>query len=174
MVMSMRRGMSALILALVFAMTLVFVRSAAAAPYPPVTTAALSVSTTTPCEGQSIQAGGADFGASEAVTLAVGGQAIATAAANASGAFDKTVTTPDLIGRQTLTGTGQISGHHASLSLNIRECGGAGVAGASIGGSGLAFTGVQIAGLALGAAILIGVGAFFVAAGRRRRTSVHA
>jgi len=139
---------------------------AGAASYPPITGTGLTVSTTTPTQGQTIEVGGAKYGANETVTLTIGGISVGTATTDSSGAFDPAVVVPlTLIGAQPLTGVGVTSGATASLTLTIL----AATAGSGSSGSGLAFTGTQIAG-ALGlAVVLLAVGAGFVLAGRRRR-----
>jgi len=175
MVMTMRRVLSALAVLGLFLTTLAVGHGASAAPYPPTTSAALSVSSTTPCEGQTIKVGGANFGATEVVLLAIGGNSAGSATTDSSGSFDPTVTTPNLVGGQTLTGDGQTSGRSSSLTLTIRDCSSAGGAGGTTGGGGnLASTGVKIAGLSLLAAALLGGGMFFVTAGRRRKSAAAA
>jgi hypothetical protein len=165
MVMMMRRVLSALAAVDVLAFGLLFAGSASAAPTPPVTHASLSVSTTSPCVGQAIEVGGTNFAAGETIKLSIGGQTVGTATTGATGSFDPSVNTPDLVGEQQLIGVGQSSGRQGALTLRIRKCGA--VAGESIDSGGLAFTGVEIAGLCLLAAVLIGGGAVFVSAGRR-------
>ncbi|PZS18054.1 MAG: hypothetical protein DLM57_06965, partial [Pseudonocardiales bacterium] len=108
--------------------------------------------------------------AGEVVNLTIAGSSVGSATTDAAGAFDPNVTTPDLVGAQTLTGTGATSGLSASLTLTIRDC----VAPAGVGGGGLAVTGVQIAGITLLAVLLLGAGVFFVTAGRRRKSAVRA
>jgi hypothetical protein len=168
----MRRVLSALAVVWVLATALLFVGNASAAPYPPVTHPSLSVSTTTPCVGQAIEVGGTNFAAGETIKLSVGGQPVGTATTGATGSFDPSVNTPSLVGKQDLTGLGATSGREASLMLTIRNC--SGVSGESTSSGGLAFTGVEIAGLCVAAAVFIGCGAFFVAAGRRRNSAVGA
>jgi hypothetical protein len=168
----MRRVLSALAVVWVLATALLIVGNASAAPYPPVTHPSLSVSTTTPCVGQAIEVGGTNFAASETIKLSIGDRAVGSATTGATGSFDPSVNTPDLVGKQQLSGVGETSGREGSLTLTIRNC--SGVAGESTGGGGLAFTGVEIAGLCIAGAVFIGCGAFFVAAGRRRNTAVGA
>lgn len=170
----MRRVLSALALLGLLMTTLFFTQGAAsAAPYPPPVTTSLSVSSNTPCAGQSIKVGGSGFGATEAVTLSIGGTVVGSATTDAAGSFDPDVTTPNLIGGQNLTGLGQTSGRTASLTITIRDCAGAGASGGGGGGGGggLASTGVKIAGLGLLAALLLSGGMFFVIAGRRRASA---
>jgi hypothetical protein len=177
MVISMRRVFSALILTSILAPALIFIPTATAdpaVPDAPATTAALSVSTTSPCQGQSVHTGGADFGANETVNLTVGNRTVGTAGTNASGAFDWTVTTPDVSGRQTLAVVGQTSRHRAALTLTVRGCTATGVSGGSIGGGGgLTSFGAVIAGLCAVAAVVFSIGAL-VAAGRRRKSAAVA
>jgi hypothetical protein len=175
MVILVRRVLGALVVLGLFLVTIAFGSSpATAAPYPPTGTAAVTVSSTTPCTGQSIKVGGTNFGANEVVTLDIAGTAVGSATTDADGSFDPSVTTPDLVGGQSLTGTGQTSGLTASLTLTIRDCAAAGGASGGGGGGGLASTGVKIAGLSLFAAALIGLGLFFATAGRRRKSAARA
>ncbi len=165
MVMTMRRVLSALAAVCVLAYCLLFTAGASAAPVPTVTHPSLSVSTTSPCVGQAIEVGGTSFAAGETIQLSIGDQTVGTATTGATGSFDPSVTTPDLVGEQQLTGVGQTSGRQGALTLTIRKC--SAVAGEGLDSGGLAFTGVEIAGLGLLAAVLIGGGALFVSAGRR-------
>jgi hypothetical protein len=140
--------------------------TAGAASYPPVTGPTITVSTTTPTQGQTIEVGGANYGANESVRLTIGGILVGTATTDSSGAFEPAVVVPTtLIGAQPLTGVGLTSGATASLTLTIS----APAAASSNSGSGLAFTGEQIAGALLLAVVLLAVGGGFALAGRRRR-----
>jgi hypothetical protein len=165
MVMIMRRVLSALAAAGVLAFGFLLAASASAAPDAPVSHPSLSVSTTSPCVGQAIEVGGTNFAAGETITLSIGDQAVGTATTGATGSFDPSVDTPDLVGEQQLVGVGQSSGRQGALTLRIRRCSAA--AGESVNGGALALTGVEIAGLSLLAAVLVAGGAVFVSAGRR-------
>jgi hypothetical protein len=178
--MSKRRGLSVLVVLGLFVATLAFGSSAATAAaatcgtgYPVTTQASIAASTTTPFVGESIDVSGTCYHANEGVALTIGGVSVGTAHTDANGSFTLTVKVPDLLGAQSLVGRGASGeGNDVdSLTLTIE---GSGVAGESIGGGGggLASTGVKIAGLVLLAGALIGGGAFFAVAGRRRRSAV--
>jgi hypothetical protein len=167
----------------------VFARTAEATPYPPVTGAQIAVSTTTPYVGERIEVSGTFFGPDELVDIAIHGQVVASAHADARGSFDPSVVVPAPAGQQQLTAHGRTSGLDASpILLTVRDAtGGLGVdaaaavssgtgagAGVGAGHSGLAFTGVQIAMLCLLAALLLGGGTAAVYAGRRRRAGARA
>jgi hypothetical protein len=151
-------------------------------PYPVGVGATISASTTTPYVGQTIKVGGRNFGADEDVVISIGGTRVATAHTDVMGSFDPQVVVPGPAGDQELSGVGA-SGSACdadSLTLHVRvgaavepiavgpRGGGSGI---GAGSGGLAFTGVQIAAMVAAAAVLLGVGAFLVTAGRRRRTT---
>jgi hypothetical protein len=124
-------------------------------------------STTTPFQGQTIEASGIGYHANEDVALSIGGIPVGTAHTDSSGNFDPAVVVPtSLIGDQPLTGAGA-SGQPDdidSIVLNIRAAG----AGGSSSSGGLASTGVDIlTGVAIALA-LIGAGVLFARGGRRR------
>jgi hypothetical protein len=177
MMMSMRRVLSALAVLWVCAAAFLAAGSASAAPsptpppYPPVTPPSVSVSTTSPCVGETIDVGGTGFTGGETVALNVGGKAAGSATVGAAGSFTATVNTPGVTGQQELGVVGQSSGLVATASLTVSNC--SGVSGES-SSRGLAFTGVQIAGLCVAGLVLIGGGVLFVAAGRRRNAALGA
>jgi len=165
----MRRVLSAFaVLGVFLAIVLGVSSSASAGPYPPGGTAALSVSSTTPCTDQAITIGGSGFTANETVNLIVDGGSGPSVRANAAGSFELSFTTPSTAGALDFIATGLTSRSTATVTVTVRDC-----AGVSGGGGGLATTGVKIAGLILFAAVLLGAGAFFATAGRRRRSTVH-
>jgi hypothetical protein len=176
MVMSMRRVLCALAVLWVCAAGFLAAGSASAAPsptppYPPVTPPSVSVSTTSPCVGETIDVGGTGFTGGEAVALSVGGHAAGRATVGAAWSFTATVNTPAVTGQQDLSVVGQSSGLVATASLTVGNC--SGVSGESAG-RGLAFTGVQAAGLCVAGLVLIGGGVLFAAAGRRRKSALGA
>ncbi|MDT4971668.1 MAG: hypothetical protein QOG22_1811 [Pseudonocardiales bacterium] len=179
MVMSMRRVVSVLAVFGLFVAALAFGSSAATAAaatcgsgYPVTTQASIASSTTTPFVGESIKVSGTCYHANEDVAITIGGVSVGTAHTDANGSFELTVTVPNLLGGQLLVGRGASGATNDvdSLTLTIEASGAAGVSGG--GGGGLASTGVKIAGLVLLAGALIGGGAFFAIAGRRRRSAV--
>jgi hypothetical protein len=180
--MLMRRVLSALAVVGLCLTALVFGPGAAtaAAPacgtgYPVTTQATISVSTTNPFVGEKIEVSGACYHANEDVRITIGGVFVGTAHSDANGAFDPSITVPNLLGPQVLVGTGASGEANDvdSLTLTIAASAVGGVSGNSGGGGGLASTGVKIAGLVLLAGALIGGGAFFATAGRRRKSPVH-
>jgi hypothetical protein len=176
MVMSMRRVLRALAVLWVCGAALLAAGGASAAasptpPYPPVTPPSVSVSTTSPCVGVTIDVGGAGFTGGEAVALSVGGHVSGSATVGAAGSFTATVNTPAVTGQQVLSVVGRSSGLIATAGLRVSNC--SGVSGAS-SGRGLAFTGVQAAGLCVAGVVLLGGGLLVAAAGRRRKSAVGA
>lgn len=148
--------------------------------YPVKAGATLSVSTTTPYSGQTIDVSGTNFQAGEHVTLKLNGKAVATVKADSKGAFKTSFKVTAAPGNFELTATGAVCGV-AGLLLAVRA--GSGVGGVSAtqspgsgaggaasgqGGGGLAFTGLDVALLLLVAVALLGGGGFMLRAGRRR------
>jgi hypothetical protein len=178
-----RRFAAPMIAIIVFLLSVVAMQSASAAnnaPYPPTTQAVISTSTTTPYQGQHIEVSGMTYHASEDVKLYIGGQFVGTGHTDSAGSFDPLVTTPDLLGHQTLTGVGASGAANDvdSLVLTISKGSPAGVAGGGgpggSSGGGLAFTGVEIAGLVGIAVALLAGGTAMMVVGRRRGQAVRA
>jgi hypothetical protein len=138
--------------------------------YPPGPNATIMSSTTTPFAGQKIEASGISYCPNEDVRLTIAGTFVGTAHTDGSGSFDPQVVVPGPAGDKALCGIGAsgLANDQDCLTLHVRA--GSGVAGES---SGLASTGVKIAGLVLAAIALIGGGAFFTTAGRRRKSDAR-
>jgi hypothetical protein len=147
----------------------------------------VGVSTTSPGVGSTITVSGSGFASGETVNITVGNYGVGAAHANRAGEFRTQVSLPSgLSGSQTLTATGETSGHTASITLCIGgNCGTAGGpppvnnggvsnGGANNGGGGgiLASTGVAVIGIGgLGLVLLLG-GGLMLLAGRRRNAAV--
>ncbi|HEU5006512.1 MAG TPA: hypothetical protein VFT67_06045 [Jatrophihabitantaceae bacterium] len=151
--------------------------------YPVKAGATLSVSTTTPYSGQTIDVSGSNFQAGENVTIKLNGKAVATVKADSKGSFRTSFKVTGPPGKFVLTATGTVCGV-AGLLLTVRagsgvggvsasQSPGAGAGGAATGqgGGGLAFTGVDVALLLLVAVALLGGGGFMLRAGRRRHAA---
>jgi hypothetical protein len=151
--------------------------------YPVKAGATLSVSTTTPYTGETIDVSGSNFQAGEKVTLKLNGKVVATVTADSKGAFSTSFKVTAAPGKFELTATGSVCGV-AGLLLAIRAAAGVGGvsasqspgagaagAGATGQGGGLAFTGLDVALLLLVAVALLGGGGLMLRAGRRRHTA---
>lgn len=139
--------------------------------YPASSGATIMASTTTPFVRQTIEVSGINFCPNENVSLSIAGQSVGTAHTDASGSFDPQVVVPGPPGDKVLRGVGAsgVELDRDGLLLHVRGSNVGGAGGSTGGGGGgLAFTGVQIAALCVLAVLLIGGGAFFARAGRRK------
>jgi LPXTG-motif cell wall-anchored protein len=169
---SLRTGAALSVLAalgLVAANVLSALPASAAPPYPPVGTAPLAVSTTTPAPGETITVSGNGFGPNEVVTLVLHSVPVTLASTltDSNGTFSVPVTIPsDVRGVHVLTATGRTTGTTFSITLTIGfEPPGGG------GGGGLPNTGLMVWGLGIVAVALLTLGAALVVSGRRRRSA---
>ena len=139
------------------------------ANYPPAPNATVMSSTTTPFVGQKIEVSGSAYCPDEDVRLTIGGTFVGTAHTDGTGAFDPSAVVPGPVGQKQLCGVGAsgLANDQDCLTLTIGA--GHGTEAATTGG-GLAMTGTQVAGLVVLATALVAGGAFFAAAGRRRKT----
>jgi hypothetical protein len=139
--------------------------------YPPEPNATVMASTTTPFAGQKIEASGTVYCPDEDVTLTIAGKFVGTAHTDASGAFDPQVVPSGPPGDKQLCGIGAsgLSNDQDCLTLHVTAGHGVEAAGTG-GGGGLAFTGAQVTGLIALAVVLVVGGAFFTAAGHRRKS----
>jgi hypothetical protein len=139
--------------------------------YPPAPHAMIMASTTTPAVGETIEASGTAYCPDEDVRITLDGKFVTTAHTDVTGSFDPPVTitrTGDL--RLCGTGASGLADDRDCLMLSVR----AGGAASSVpphrpNGGGTAFTGVDVLLLGVLAAVLLGVGWAFAAAGRRKR-----
>lgn len=142
--------------------------------YPPEPNATVMASTTTPFAGQKIDASGTAYCPDEDVTLTVAGKVVGTAHTDTSGAFaPQVVVVPGPPGDKQLCGIGASGLSNDQDCLTLHVTAGHGVEAAAAGGGsggGLAFTGAQVMGLIALAIALVAGGAFFTAAGRRRKS----
>jgi hypothetical protein len=151
--------------------------------YPVKAGATLSVSTTTPYSGQTIDVSGSNFQPGENVTLKLDGKTVATVIADSNGSFSTSFKVTAAPGKFELTATGSVCGV-TGLLLAIRagagvggvsatQSPGAGAAGAGATGQGggLAFTGLDVALMLLVAVALLGGGGVMLRAGRRRHAA---
>jgi hypothetical protein len=133
--------------------------------YPPGPDATIMSSTTTPVIGQKIEASGIKYCPNEDVTLTIAGQFVGTAHTNGDGSFDPQVTVPGPVGDKLLCGVGA-----SGLSLD-RDCLTLHVRGTGPNGNHLGSTGVEVATIIAVALALLGGGALFLGAGRRRKSA---
>ena len=144
--------------------------AATAAPYPPTNPPTLSASAYDPCAGASNIIGGTGYQPGETVLLdlAVNGE-IGRTTVRADGTFELTVTIPlSARGSDRLTAVGLTSGTSVTIQFQIPCVLGQGSSAITRSG-GLAYTGVAVGAVLLLAAVLLGAGAAFAVAGRRRR-----
>lgn len=149
----------------------------AAVGYPVTPNAQIMASTTAPYGCESIEVSGTNFHPNEDVAIYLGSTKVATAHTNGSGSFDPQVKIPNVTGALVLKGVGASGSADdvSTLTLTVKAgCSTGGTGGGSGGGSILGSTGVQIGAMVVAAAVLLGAGAFFVTAGRRRKVRAHA
>lgn len=147
--------------------------AAVAAPYPPVTSPAVTASAYDPCAGQNNVIGGTGYQAGETVSVVlVGSGEIGRSQVAAGGTWQITVLVPqDARGSEQLVATGLTSGLRASLTLAVTDCRGP-EGGGSNGGGSLASTGAVVGGAVVAGVALLVTGGALLAVGRRRRESV--
>lgn len=145
-----------------------------AAPY--VKAPTLSVSTTSPCEGESLTVTGTDFvpGSTLQLTLQSSPTSLGSVVVNANGGFTATVKLPAGV-----TGTHEIvaagpptprNPNRATATITIRLCPVSAAAPPPSRPGPAAFTGADIAGLIALVVVLLGAGGAFVYIGRRRKS----
>ncbi|HEV7193749.1 MAG TPA: hypothetical protein VGN35_11160 [Jatrophihabitantaceae bacterium] len=135
--------------------------------YPPSPDATIMSSTTTPVIGQKIDASGIKYCPNENVTLTIAGQFVGTAHTDSAGSFDPTqVTVPGPVGDKLLCGIGAsgLVDDRDCLTLHVR-------AGSGPNSNHLGSTGVEVATIIAVAVALLGGGALFLSAGRRRKSA---
>lgn len=136
--------------------------------YPPSPDATIMSSTTTPVIGQRIEASGIKYCPNEDVTLTIAGTFVGTAHTDGAGSFDPLVTVPGPVGDKLLCGIGAsgLVDDRDCLTLHVR-------AGTGPNGNGnhLGSTGVEVATIVVVALALLGGGALFLGAGRRRKSA---
>lgn len=154
--------------------TLTFAAPGNAAPY--VKAPTLSVSTTSPCEGESLTVTGTDFvpGSTVQLTLQSTPTSLGSVVVNANGGFTATVKLPAGV-----TGTHEIvaagpptprNPNRATATITIRLCPVSAAAPPPSRPGPAAFTGADIAGLIALVVVLMGAGGAFVYIGRRRKS----
>jgi hypothetical protein len=152
--------------------------SAMAAPqpargYPPTVCPSVAVSTTQPVAGGTFTISGSNFVPNAGVRLELmpAGTVLATPQTDGTGSFSTNVAVPaGVTGHHEVvatTGVPPSAGCTPSAAIDIPAFG-----GTTVSHSPPAVTGVQILGLLLGAMVLVGAGAAFTVAGRRRRAQV--
>lgn len=151
--------------------TLTFAAPGNAAPY--VEAATVSISTTSPCPGDSLTVTGTGFAPGSTVDLTLHSTvtSLGSEIVDANGGFTATVTAPAGV-----TGTHQIvaagpqtptNSNRAQATLHIRVCP---VSPASPPGP-PAITGADILGMVALVVVLLGIGGAFVYIGRRRKSA---
>jgi hypothetical protein len=141
--------------------------------YPPAPHAMIMSNTTTPSVGETVEASGMAYCPDEDVRITLAGVFVTTTHSDGTGAFDPPV-------KVTKTGKLQLCGIGASGLANDRDC--LTLTVKSHGTSGehrhkkapTSFTGVDVLLLCLVAAVLLGAGIAFAAAGRRKRAAADA
>jgi hypothetical protein len=140
--------------------------------YPPSPHATILASTTTPAFGDTIEASGVAYCANEDVRLTLGGSFVGTTHTDGTGSFDPPVKV-NKTGKVPLCGIGAsgLADDRDCVMLTVQSRGLGGQHGhkPSGGGGGTSFTGVDVLLLCLVAAVLLGAGWAFVAAGRKKR-----
>lgn len=134
--------------------------------YPPSPDATIMSSTTTPFINQRIEASGIKYCPNEDVTLTIAGKFVGTAHTDSAGSFDPQVTVPGPAGDKLLCGIGASGLVHDRdcLTLHVRT-------GTGPNSNHLGSTGVEVATIIAVAVILLGGGALFLGAGRRRKSA---
>lgn len=151
--------------------TLTFAAPGNAAPY--VKAPTLSVSTTSPCEGESLTVTGTDFvpGSTVQLTLQSTPTSLGSVVVNANGGFTTTVTLPaGVTGTHEIVAAGpptRTNPNRASATITIRLC----PVSAAKPPAPAAFTGVDIFGMVALVVVLLGIGGAFLYIGRRRKSA---
>jgi hypothetical protein len=160
--------------------------SAAPRAYPVTICATLSVSTTTPLVGQSIQVSGRNFDPNATIKLELQSKPwpLGSVKSDARGSFDTSVKLPaGVTGGHLIVAVGGNTVHPSEcpadpaqlLNIHAAGAGSSNGAGNGVGGNGggTAFTGVDVLLLVLIAAVLLAAGVALSVSGRRRRQRIE-